>query len=176
MRRVIIADTDVLSAFAKIERLDLLLQLFQVETIYISNSAWQEVEYSLRLGRVYAQRLAQFAQVGKLQIVNPEEEETLFAATLPLTLSEADRETLSIASKRGWNVLSNESRMAHHGSAIGVYVFSIPDLLRAFWLSKILTKRQVEDLLQLLEELDRMRFSQRTREAIFSEQQETPPS
>lgn len=176
MQRMIIADTDILSAFAKIEHLDLLLELFQTRSLYIANSAWEEVEYSRQLGRAYALRLAKFADTGKLQVVNPDAQEKLFAETLPSTLSEADRDTLSIASNRGWMVLSNESRVAHHGSAIGVSVLSIPDVLRAFWLKGIQTNQQVRDLIQLLEKLDRMRFSQRTLNAIFAEEQEMSDS
>lgn len=173
---MIIADTDILSAFAKIDRLELLLELFQIEAINVANSAWNELEYSLRLGRSYAQRILHLAETGKLQVVYPDEDEVQILRTLPPTLSEADCEALSIASQRGWTVLSNESRIAHYGSAMGVYVFSIPDLLRAFWRTGILTKQQVQDLVQLLEEFDRMRFSSRTLEAIFTEQQEPPPT
>jgi hypothetical protein len=51
---MILADTDILSALAKVARLPLLFSLFQTTELDITPGVFREVEHSFNLGREYA--------------------------------------------------------------------------------------------------------------------------
>jgi predicted nucleic acid-binding protein len=48
---MIIADTDILSALAKVGRMPLLLSLFNATELYITPPVFSEIEHSFDLGR-----------------------------------------------------------------------------------------------------------------------------
>jgi len=166
---MILIDTDVLSAFAKIEALPLLFQLLGVEIFYLTPSVWREIEYSRQSGRPYAEQIVRLAQQGKLIVTILTSEEQEMAGSLSHTLGSGEREILAVAKCREGIALSNESRVAHYAKQLQVRCFRIPDLLRALWKENILTKKEVKHLIESLQEKDRMLFTERAMQAIFSE-------
>jgi hypothetical protein len=65
-------------------------------------------------------------------------------------------------------VLSNESRVAHWCSQIGIQCVRLPAILRRLWQTQILTVEQVRKIIQLLQERDQMRFNNAILTGIFS--------
>ena len=71
----VLFDTNVLSHFAKVERLPVLLQAFaalqQAKQLYIAPMIYQEVITGIQQGATYLQTALQLITAGEIQIVYP---------------------------------------------------------------------------------------------------------
>jgi predicted nucleic acid-binding protein len=164
---MIIADTDILSALAKVGRMPLLLSLFNATELYITPAVFSEIEHSFDLGRQYAIDLFAMLSAGQLRIAYLTPEEVAFRDTLPVTLASGERESIAAARSRSGVVLSNESRVAHICREHHVDCLRLPDILRALWVEKVASKMDVEEIIRDLGVKDRMRFKQSTLDAIL---------
>lgn len=166
---MIIADTDILSAFAKVGRMPLLFSLFNSTELYITPAVFSEIEHSFDLGRQYAIDLFAMLGAGELRLVYLAPHEAVFRDTLPVTLASGERESIAAAKSRSGVVLSNESRVAHTCRENQVVCVRLPEILRALWVEQVATKLEVEEIVRDLGVKDRMRFKQSTLEAVFAD-------
>jgi predicted nucleic acid-binding protein len=166
---MILADTDILSAMAKITRLPLLFSLLQTTELNITPGVFTELEHSFNLGRDYAQDIFALLAAGKFAIAYLMPDEVAFRDTLPVTLGAGERESIAVAHGRGAIVLSNESRVAHSCKQYGVDCLRLPDILRALWTESIVSKQEVQLIIGELQQKDRMQFKQETLDAIFAD-------
>jgi predicted nucleic acid-binding protein len=166
---MILIDTDILSAMAKIGRIPLLFALLQTLQFHISPGVFGELAHSFNLGRQYAIDVFALIANGQLQLVYLTQEEAALRDTLPLTLGAGERESIAIARARGGIVFSNESRVAHHCRTHGISCVRLPDLLRALWVEGIVSQHEVQEIIRDLQVKDRMQFTQSTLHAIVAE-------
>jgi len=166
---MILVDTDILSAMAKIGRIQLLFTLLQTPRLHIPPGVLGELAPSFNLRRQYAVDVFGLITSGQLQIVYLTQEEATFRDTLPVTLGVGEQESIAIARARGGIVLSNESRVAHHCRTHGVPCVRLPDILRALWVEGIVSQQDVQEIIRDLQVKDRMEFTHSTLHAIFTE-------
>jgi predicted nucleic acid-binding protein len=166
---MILVDTDVLSAMVKIGRLSLFFVLFQTNRLQIAPGVARELTHSLNLRRSYAEEAFALVSSGQIQIVSLTQEEAAFRDTLPVTLGTGERESIAIARERGGTILSNESRVAHCCRQYQIPCLRLPDILRALWTERVVSKQEVQDILTTLQLKDRMQFKQATVDAIFAD-------
>jgi predicted nucleic acid-binding protein len=133
---MIIADTDILSALAKVGRMPILLSLFNTTELYITPAVFSEIEHSFDLGRQYAVDLFGMLNTGQLRIAYLTPEEVSFRDTLPVTLGSGERESIAAARGRSGILLSNESRVANICREHQVDCVRLADILRALWVEK----------------------------------------
>lgn len=164
---MVLVDTDVLCAFAKVEALPLLRALFGVETLKISPGVWGETLQSQ--GYEYFNRIADDFNQGKITLVLLTEEELQLAHQLSPTLGKGERELLAVAKTRHGILLSNEKRVLHYAQQLSVICYRMSTLLRALWQKQIVSRDAVEQLIHALEIRDRMHFSEITRRAILED-------
>lgn len=167
---MILADTDVLSALAKIGRLPLLFALLQTSTLHVTPGVFGELAHSFNLGRQYAIEVFALLATGQIQIVYPTPHEAALQNSLPATLGTGERESIAVAKERGGTVLSNESRVAHYCRQYGIPCLRLPDMLHALWVEGIVAKEEVQDIVRDLQEKDRMHFTPSTLESIFADE------
>jgi predicted nucleic acid-binding protein len=166
---MILADTDILSALAKVARLSLLFTLFQTTRVSISPGVLAELAHSLALRRQYAQDVFALISANQIHVVSLTAQEAAFRDALPITLGMGERESIAIAKQRGDTVLSNESRVAHVCREFKITCFRLPDILRALWLESLASREEVRTIIEDLRAKDRMLFKKSTLDAIFSE-------
>jgi predicted nucleic acid-binding protein len=166
---VILADTDVLSALAKIGRLPLLFALLQTTELHVTPGVFGELAHSFNLGRQYANEVFALLATGQIHIVYPTLDEVVLRDSLPVTLGTGERESMAVAKVRGGTVLSNESRVAHYCRQYDIQCLRLPDMLRALWVEDVVAKEEIQDIIRDLQEKDRMSFSPSTLEAIFAD-------
>jgi predicted nucleic acid-binding protein len=166
---VILVDTDVLSAMAKIGRLSLLFSLFRIAVFHVTPAVLGELAYSFNLGRQYANDVFALLTVGQIQIIYPTPGELAFRNSLPATLGAGERESLAVARARGATVLSNESRVAPYCRQYGIPCLRLPAILRALWVEGLISKDEVRVIIHDLQAKDRMQFTPATLAAIFAD-------
>jgi predicted nucleic acid-binding protein len=166
---MILADTDILSAMAKVGRTSLLFSLFKTAELYITPGVHSELEHSFGLGRDYARYLFALIRAGQIHLVYLTADEMSFRDGLPVTLGLGERESIAVARSRSGLVLSNESRVAHCCREHQVTCLRLPDILRALWVENIVSRQEVEFIVGELSVEDRMQFKPPTLYAIFSE-------
>jgi len=164
---MILSDTDILSAFAKIGRLSLLYELFQVEQLHIVPAVLQELEAARSSRRAFAGVI--FGKIATHNIIPIAltQSESELTATLPITLDDGERESMAVAYQRDAILLCNESRVAYWNRHFGIEYFNLPMLLRAFWTQALLTQDEVQQIIYDLQTADRMGFSAKTLTDIF---------
>jgi len=111
---MILADTDILSALAKIGRLPLLFSLFQTPELHVTPGVFAELAHSFNLGHQYAKDVFALLTTGQIQVAYLTSDEVALRDSLSATLGTGERESIAVARVRGGTVLSNESRVAHY--------------------------------------------------------------
>jgi predicted nucleic acid-binding protein len=165
---MILIDTDMLSAMAKIGQIQLLFALLQTPQLHITPGVFGELAHSFNLERQYAVDVFALIAADQLQMVYLTQEEATFRDTLPVTLGAGERESIAIARARDGIVLSNESHVAHHCRTHGVPSVRLPDILRALWVEGIVSQQEVQVIIHDLQVKDRMQFTPSTLHAIFA--------
>ena len=166
---MIFADTDVLSALAKVGRLPLLFPLFRVTRLQIVPGVFKEVAHSVALGRPYATEILALISTAQIEVIALTQEATLFCETLPSSLGLGERESIAMARERKGTLLSNESRVAHYCRQYQIPCLRLPDILRALWTEGISSKAEVQLIVADLQSKDKMQFTQSTLAAIFAD-------
>lgn len=166
---MILADTDILSALAKIDRLPLLFTLLRTTQIHIAPGVFQELAHSLSLRRRYAEVTLALVPTGQLCVLALTEPESAFCGQLPRTLGAGERESIALAKERQATVLSNESRVAHYCRQYQIPCLRLPDVLRALWVEGIVSKDDVRGMIADLQSRDHMQFKASTLDAIVSD-------
>lgn len=147
---MIVADTDILSALAKISRVSVLYSLFQRTVLYITPGVFKEIEHSFTQRRQYAIDLFALLSSGQNEMTPLTPDEMAWKDTLPGTLGAGERESIAVAKARSGTVLFNESRVAHCCQQHHVPCLRLPDILRALWVANLVSKREVQEMLKTL--------------------------
>jgi predicted nucleic acid-binding protein len=164
---VVLADTNILSTFAKIGALPLLMRLFAEEGIGVVPAVYEELHHGVNKGYVALQAAIKLIQRRQIALVVPNAEETLGKSALPATFDAGERETIAVARARGIKVLTNERLVKNWCQQAGIQYWDLPGILRALWRTHLRTKEQVRGLVTQIEAKDRIVF--RDQEQIFAE-------
>lgn len=164
---MILADTNILSTFAKIGALPLLMQLFAEEGIRVVPAVYEALHQGVSKGYVALQAAIELIQSRQIELVTPNAEETLGKSALPASFDAGEREMIAVAKARGAKVLTNERLVKNWCQQAGIQYWDLPGILRALWRTHLLTKEQVRSLVVQIEEKDRIVF--RDQEQIFAE-------
>lgn len=166
---MILIDTDVISALAKVGGLPLLFTLFRRSNFSITPGVLAELTHSLAMGRQYAETVFGFIGNGRIQVISLTSAEITFRDSLPDTLGAGERESIAVAKERQGTVISNESRVAHYCHQLTISCVRLPDILRALWEEGVVSRQDVQTMIEDLQVKDRMQFKRETLDAIFAE-------
>ena len=164
---MVLADTNILSTFAKIGELPLLMRLFAEEGIGVVPAVYEELHQGVSKGYVVLQAAMELVQRRHIELVVPNAEETLGKSALPPSFDAGEREMMAVAQARGAKVLTNERLVKNWCQQGGIQYWDLPGILRALWRTHLLTQEQVRSLMMQIEEKDRIVF--RDQEQIFVE-------
>jgi predicted nucleic acid-binding protein len=142
---MILLDNDILSTFAKIKKLDILRILFAQDVLYITSGVLEEVQISLEEGYSYPKYIFDEIVNGKIKILYLKRIELIEKENLPETFGKGEKESIAICKHRNSILLSNEKKVATFCSSQGITAFRLPDILRALWVEKVLSKDKVKN-------------------------------
>ena len=83
---MVFVDTDVLSIFAKIERLTLLFAVFDQETLNIADAVESEVKIGVSKGFHFSDDIITLQTQGRIRTYHPTSVDREFMSSLPQTL------------------------------------------------------------------------------------------
>lgn len=162
-----LCDTNILSTFAKINQMALLLQLFARDKMAVVPAVYEELQEGIRRGHTALQAANACIQQDTITILTPNAQEIFDKDALPRSFDAGERETIAVARSRGYAILTNETHVKTWCERGGVLYWDLPRILRASWRTGLRTKAQVRELVKQIEIKDRVIF--KNQEAIFAE-------
>ena len=162
---MVFVDTDVLSIFAKIQRLPLLFAVFNQERLHIALAVEDEIKIGVSKEFHFAQDIMALLTQGQIQTHRPLRVDEAFMTSLPQTLAAGECESMAICKRLDAVFVSNERRVKHHCQANGIRCNNLAEILRSLWELNILTQTDVKRIITEIETEDSLKF--RTTDPIF---------
>ncbi len=134
----VVADTDILSTFARVHRLDILKKLFDQITIP------QSVKSELREGKIDVKPLNPV-------LVKLTKDELKVLRTSSIGLGKGESECLVIAKSRNIPLASNDRTVQSLCKKEGIGYFTLPIILRMGILDRVITREDAKEIVKLIE-------------------------
>jgi len=150
---VILADTNIVSTFARVKALPLLVVLLEVDRLHITPATLNELTKGAEAGCTFLTPvLDAISSGGELDLAELTEQEGLAVADMPDSLGAGEAESIAVCLHRAKaRLLTNDKRARNHCREKGIPCLDLPGILRAFWLQKVLTKKKVKELIRQIE-------------------------
>lgn len=166
-----IVDNNVLSAFAKIDRLAILNLLF--DEVSTTPSVLDELHKDDIAGFAFVERIdaVKSFKGGWLQVVSPSGREIeLTDKILDASLSYTDAECIAVSESRGEPLVTDDGHAGETAFQRGVDVWDVILLIAAFVKRDLIQdKSGLDDLITNLREQDNYRFSKQGREFLYDQ-------
>jgi predicted nucleic acid-binding protein len=157
-----IADTDILSTFGKVGRVDLLLALFQ--PLYVAPAVSQELRRAERMGFPWVARIRQ--AVARLPLTDSEREDVERLFDCHPQLGSGEIESFVLAQPHHLLCLTNDRQAKTVARILNLAYLDLEEILRALKNRGILTTEALADLIAHIEEADHTRI--KAKEQILS--------
>ena len=151
---MIILDTDFLSSFLKIDKLDLVKDFFGEEFLYIPPSVLKEISQTELIQKLIEKRYIQARSAKRLNIKGGR------------VLGSGEVECISLASKTDL-VLMDDKKAGKIAIENGVKVVNIPGLLLAMKKSNYISQSQLNRIIDDLKEKDYYSFTKEDEEKLM---------
>ncbi|MGA2789813.1 MAG: PIN domain-containing protein [Candidatus Bathyarchaeia archaeon] len=157
----VVVDTDILSTFAKVNKLKLLVRLFPKSRILVCPSVNLEIKKGAELGLLRYSHPPDFISV-KLGM---REKAAAGEVREALNLGLGDAECLAVARNRNCLLLTNDRKAERAAGSLSIHYLNLPLLLRELWRSHVMTKSRVAKLIDEIERKDNVVI--KNREFVF---------
>jgi predicted nucleic acid-binding protein len=158
-----LADTNILGTFARVERLELLLDLFGQGGLGVCPAVYAELLAGIREGRFFLQAAIHLIESGRIKLLALDADEIVRREKLPLSLDSGEAESITVCRTRGAAFLTNDRRARNFCLEEGLEVFDLLDVLRALWKLDVCSKRQVRQIVAEIENKEGMVFKHKER-------------
>lgn len=149
-----IADTDILSTFGKIGRMDLLRRLFQ--TVHVAPAAHGELLKAEQVGFGWVASVKQAVELLPLTESESRQADQLFTSYPQLGRGEI--ESFVLAQTHHLLCLTNDRQAKEVSKALGLPYLDLEEILRALKVRRILTTEALAQLIEQIEEKDHTRI------------------
>ncbi|MCE7982833.1 MAG: hypothetical protein DYG89_16750 [Caldilinea sp. CFX5] len=147
----VLFDTNVLSLFARIDRLPLLLQAFanlhQAKRIYISPTIHHELVRGVQNGATYLEAALQLITTGDLQIVYPSKADQQFTYSLPAKLAAGEAEAIALCYRLNLVFISHDRKATNYCERAGIASIKLDVLLNRLQTAGLLTEADITKML-----------------------------
>jgi predicted nucleic acid-binding protein len=147
----VLFDTNVLSHFAKIERLPLLVQAFatlhQAKQLYISSIIYQELTRGHQSGATHLQAALQLVTAGDLQIIYPSKADQQFIYSLPAKLAAGEAEAIALCYRLNLVFISQDRKAINFCERAGIASIKLGILLNRLQTVGLLTEAEITKML-----------------------------
>lgn len=154
---MIVADADFLSAFLKIDRLNLVFEALETKEIVIAGGVLHELEQA----QVYSKLLeALHSQQYKIIVQDIEHKG-------PEDLGRGERESILLAQKSHALLLMDDRKAAQYAQQEGITVLSIPAFLFFCKTGRFLSHESLRDIITELKEKDYYEFTEEVKRRLL---------
>ncbi|OGJ20581.1 hypothetical protein A3K73_05355 [Candidatus Pacearchaeota archaeon RBG_13_36_9] len=161
MEKIIIVDTDFLSAFLKIDRLDLVFQALETNEIVVPKTVLQELE-ELKNNLLY-EKLLKFLNAEKNKFIIKESEKIGSSEEF----GKGELECISLAEKSNALLLMDDREAGKLAKSKGVIVMEIPTFLLYCKVGNLLSKEELKKIIEELKEKDYYEFTEEIKEMLL---------
>ena len=150
---MIVADTNIVSTFARVGALPLLGRLLEADRLHITAGTYHELRKAVEVGCAFLEPiLAGISPEGELDLVELTRQEILAVKDLPGSLGVGEAESIAVCLHRpGTRLLTNDKRARNFCRERGIPCLDLPAILRALWVRKVLNKKKVRELIRRIE-------------------------
>jgi predicted nucleic acid-binding protein len=148
----VVVDTDIMSTFIKTGKLNLLETLFVRSTILLTPSVYSELKTGQKVGMIKLSPSPIFSKI-KLELAEKRAAKELRDRR---KTSIADSECIAVAKNRRCLLVTNDRYTEKEADHLAIEHINLPGILRLLWKSKIMTKSQVNELINNIEKKDRI--------------------
>jgi predicted nucleic acid-binding protein len=151
---MIIADTSILSTFARIQRLDLLFTVAETGIIHLPPAVQNEIKLGVQKSLNFLQPIIDaLTAATPFQSVDLAAEEKHLLRALPKALNVGEKEGIAICLNRSGNkFLTNDKRAHNFCIANDILSFDLKRILRQLWKAGHCTK---EEVLKLMDDIEK---------------------
>ena len=150
---MIVADTNILSTFARIQRLDLLPIVAETEELYLTPAVVKELKAGLNKGLDFLQPILAGLTAGAGFIsVDLTTDEKSLADNLPGSLNAGEKESIAVCALRAGKLLTNDKRAHNYCQANHIPSLDLKLILRRLWQAKHCAKAEVRALIEEIEQ------------------------
>ncbi|VVB88431.1 Uncharacterised protein [uncultured archaeon] len=154
--KALIFDTDILSTFGKIRRLDLLRKLLPEVPFYIPPSVYDELLKAKDLGYDFVDNIFE-SKIIEVIPLNDEEMRLLKELKRErVSLGKGELEGLSVCKHEGYILVTNDTSAKKVCDFYGIDFIDLSIILKSLITEKILTNSQVRILIEEIESKDRV--------------------
>lgn len=153
----IICDTDIISSLAKIDKINLLREIFRDLEILIPIGVYEELERARELG--YDFPLKVFDSTKTVSMMNDELELYQKKMSENRDLDKGELQGLMIAQNRGLKFLTNDNVAREEAKNRGIKTYNLAEIIRAAYLDDKLSEQGVKELIKNLKEKDHFSFA-----------------
>jgi predicted nucleic acid-binding protein len=150
---MIVADTNILSTFARVGAIDLLLRLCKSDQLHVTSATFNELRRAVEVGCDFLASTMETIQTGSgLELVELHREEILAANDLPRSLGAGEAESIAVCLHRpGTRLLTNDKRARNYCREHSIPCLDLPAILRGLWVRQVVSKERVRQILRLIE-------------------------
>ena len=163
----VLVDTNILSTFAKIKRLELLFKIMDRGELYISTSVLHELDIAEKIGYDFVQIIFDYIDKERISTLSMDDEESDLFLDLPDSFGRGERESVAISKSRDYIFVSNETRVKNYCDRNDIDFVDLPTLLRRAWKVGLKEKETVKKIVEKIENKDNIIFKDRS--IIFEE-------
>jgi predicted nucleic acid-binding protein len=165
---IVISDTNILSSLAAAETVALLFQLFPKAQILIPPAVEQELQAGLQRKQAHLASVFQALTAGHLSVQPLSAKESALAQSLPRKLNTGECEAIALAQSRQAPLLSNDKRAIRYCQQNGIEALDLATLLNLLWVRRIVSKKEVEAMLQKMAVTEGLTLNQTQRQRVFA--------
>jgi predicted nucleic acid-binding protein len=150
---MIVVDTNLLSIFARIQRLELLFAVAETDALHLAPAVINELKLGLKKDLSFLKPivdgLANGTRFLPLQLM-PEEKK--LSDSLPASLNSGERESIAVCQKRfGSKLLTNDKRAHNYCKDNQIPSLDLTLVLRRLWKAGHCTKEEVRIIMDAIE-------------------------
>ena len=160
----VIMDADIANIFGKIDKIDLLKELFPKSRLFVCAAVRNELERAKLSGYTFVDNVLRHTT-----ITEPTEKEAKMTQKIfsKRTIGKGETESIAIANNRKMLLLTNDRIAEKEAAKTGVETMNIAMLLRQLWKNSVISQEFVKTIISDMEEKCRIKIV--NAEEIFKE-------
>ena len=157
----LVFDTDIISAFAKIKRLDLLQKLFPRDEFFIPSAVYEELIKAQEIGYEFAKYVIDSELFKTLTLGDEEKDFVNDLSPGRKSLGSGEKEAIALCRHRGYALITNDNDAKNICDENSMEFFDLNMLLKTLWKSEIMKKEEVAKLIDEIETRDKVKIKDR---------------